>query len=101
VDEYLILVYFERKVRSLDRKVESLCLPSRILDGGENTCSAVSCLLVVPKGSHDIFLAWQDKEIPDILSFPFPSWELKMFDIEVMGLAEAAGFAIGSGESKQ
>jgi hypothetical protein len=33
----------------------SVCLPSRILEGGENTRTAVSCSSVVPEGSY-----WKD-----------------------------------------
>ena len=38
----------------------------------------------------------KEEEVPIDSHLPFPSWELKIFEMEFLGIAEAAGFAIGS-----
>ena len=37
----------------------------------------------------------QGGEVPPEGIFPFPCWEVKMMYIQILGLAQAFGFAIG------
>ncbi len=37
----------------------------------------------------------QGGEVPDEGLFPFPQWEVKMLFIEILGMSEAFGFAMG------